>query len=77
MHFQPEPTGLTAPRATERLTSCAQRNHYCPNYQGCLNLAVRRDWADWTCSRCELKNARGAMDVKDFAHMRPRGPIDL
>ena len=77
MQFQPEPTGLVAPRGVERLTSHNSRNIFCPHYQGCLDLAVRSDWADWTCGRCPLRSAAEGLDVRDYAHKRPRGPTDV
>lgn len=28
------------------------RNLDCPSYDGCLDVAVRADWLDWTCKAC-------------------------
>lgn len=68
---------LAAPRLNERLTSYSLRNIFCPQYQGCLDLAVRSDWADWTCARCPLRAASDSLDATEFAHHRPFGPTDL
>ena len=29
----------------------------CPNYNECLNVAVKARWAGWTCSRCKVYSA--------------------
>jgi hypothetical protein len=77
MDFVPQPTSLSSARGLERLSGNNLRNIFCPYYQGCLDLAVRNDWDDWTCAHCQLRNAEAAKpDVKDYAHQRPRGPQD-
>jgi hypothetical protein len=29
-----------------------QRSLYCERYDACLDEAVERGWASWTCARC-------------------------
>jgi hypothetical protein len=48
----PEPAALEAP---VELRDVEQRRAvHCPEYDGCLDLAVRRRWTSWTCQRCPL-----------------------
>ncbi len=77
MELVPLPTVLSAPRGLERLAGNNMRNIFCLLYQGCLDVAVKNDWDDWTCARCPLRALEATRpDVKDYAHQRPRGPQD-
>ena len=35
-----------------------KRNHNCPHYRACLNLAAYRQWPGWTCEYCPHRTAR-------------------
>jgi hypothetical protein len=50
-----------------------QRNLFCPNYDACLHLAVKRGWEGWSCRQCSLRDFRvGVPEAREFAHSRPR-----
>jgi hypothetical protein len=50
-----------------------QRNLFCPNYDGCLHLAVKRGWDGWTCRHCPLLGRREFTPrARDFAESRRR-----
>lgn len=29
------------------------RDIYCPYYSACLDLVIKKQWMDWSCSKCE------------------------
>lgn len=33
----------------------AHRDIWCRHYDGCLDVAVRRDWSSWSCASCPLR----------------------
>ncbi len=39
------------------------KNHACPNYGVCLNVAVRLHWWNWTCHECQHKNNVVGIDI--------------
>ncbi|QSQ10877.1 MULTISPECIES: hypothetical protein [Myxococcus] len=65
----PLPTALRDEEAVQ-----AQRNLYCPNYDACLHMVVKRGWEGWSCRNCDLRDFRvGQPDVREFAVSRPGG----
>ena len=32
------------------------RNHYCPYYSDCLDIAINKKWESWNCCGCNLKD---------------------
>lgn len=62
------PSALRSEEAVE-----AQRNLFCPNYDACLHLAVKRAWDGWSCRQCALRDFRfNEPQARDFATARPR-----
>ena len=52
---KPVPTELTTPinlDGNRKLSVEAHRNLFCPEYDACLNDAVKRGWNSFTCVRC-------------------------
>ena len=39
------------------------KNHACPNYGVCLNVASRLSWWNWTCHRCQHRNTIVPIDI--------------
>ncbi len=51
----PNPIPLTNVINSESRTgSDSVRNLFCPEYEGCLNLAVKRGWPSFSCQECPL-----------------------
>ena len=48
------------------------RKLFCSHYDTCLTEAVRRGWSDWTCARCDLRDAIPAPSASRFAQDRRR-----
>ena len=48
------------------------RNLFCPLYQACLDYAVRKDWQDFTCSACQLKERTPAPSATRYSRDRPK-----
>jgi hypothetical protein len=65
------PTQL-APNVHDLSGTAARRNLFCGFYNTCLSTAVRQGWSDWTCARCELRNATPAPSASRFAQDRRR-----
>src|SRR5205823_4963980 len=60
----PAPQGSTA-------SGAVTRHVFCPHYPQCLDVAVREDWEDWTCSRCPLARAQPATSAAALATRQP------
>jgi hypothetical protein len=55
----PNPTELRLAKKPPRGKDAAvHRRVYCVHYDGCLDLAVMRDWRSWTCARCLVRHER-------------------
>lgn len=65
------PTPTRVP-AGSRTAGEVQRLVFCASYQDCLDLAVRRGWEDWTCSRCLLAPLAATPSAASFATRQPR-----
>ncbi len=48
------------------------RNVFCPHYDGCLDVAVKRGWADFTCTRCELFRKTPPPSAVELSFDQPR-----
>jgi hypothetical protein len=49
------------------------RNVFCRSYDGCLDLAVKKNWRSWTCGKCPLLSCETEKPTPDkFAHRRIR-----
>ncbi|MFP2907361.1 hypothetical protein ACLESD_20405 [Pyxidicoccus sp. 3LFB2] len=65
----PLPTALRDEEAVD-----TQRNLFCPNYDACLHLVVKRGWEGWSCRNCDLRQFRvGQPTAREFAVARPGG----
>lgn len=52
---KPNPIPLTnVINAEARTSSDSVRNLFCTEYEGCLNLAVKRGWPSFSCQECPL-----------------------
>jgi hypothetical protein len=54
---QPKPNPTPLPNvinAESRTGSEAIRNLFCPDYENCLNMAVKRGWPSFSCQECAL-----------------------
>lgn len=70
-HYNPNPTSLPAVRG-DRAGTASHRNVFCDSYQSCLNVAVKRGWADWTCAKCTLVTLTPIPSAVKYAQDRPR-----
>ena len=70
----PNPSPLSQLIRSETVVS-GHRSLYCFHYDGCLDVAVKKDWDSWSCERCALFQAEsGPRDhATSFANDR-RGP---
>jgi len=50
---KPTPSELTSPINPDRGVE-GHRNLFCGCYDNCLDVAVKRAWNSWTCTRCTL-----------------------
>lgn len=50
------------------------RNLECPRYDDCLDVAVARGWASWSCARCPLLCVRPPGDPVAVEAQSRRGP---
>jgi hypothetical protein len=62
----PVPSGKTSAGAVQRLV-------FCPLYQGCLDVAVKSGWEDFTCARCPLARQQRAPSAALLATRQPKG----
>ncbi|MFZ5470311.1 MAG: hypothetical protein ACOZIN_12820 [Myxococcota bacterium] len=69
---QPNPTELAAARPTSGEADMRHRNVFCPFYDSCLDVAVRRGWSDWTCNHCLLVDQTPTPSAVVFSRDRPR-----
>jgi hypothetical protein len=49
----PHPSPLSQLIRSETVVS-GHRSLYCFHYDGCLDVAVKRDWDSWSCEKCPL-----------------------
>lgn len=49
-----------------------ERLVFCPLYQDCLDVAVKRGWEDFTCSRCPLARQQTAPSAASLATRQPK-----
>jgi hypothetical protein len=56
---------LSAAGAVKRLV-------FCPLYQGCLDLAVKSGWEDFTCARCPLAKHQSTPSASLLATQQPK-----
>jgi hypothetical protein len=45
---------------------------FCAMYQHCLDVAVKNDWDDWTCSHCPLSTQKAAPSAAQWATHQPK-----
>jgi hypothetical protein len=65
MQLKPNPTELATPinpEGSRKMSVESHRNLFCPQYDDCLDEAVRRGWNSWTCARCPLYKIGGQLD---------------
>lgn len=75
MSFIPNPKPLAAALRDEAAVD-AQRNLYCPLYDACLHLAVKRRWEGWTCRACAGRDLhRDGPEREDYARAQPAQDI--
>lgn len=43
------------------------RQVYCPEYDDCLEIAVRSGWRSWSCESCPLARQAALPRAEDFA----------
>lgn len=46
------------------------RNLFCPTYDDCLDQAIERGWASWTCAQCPIFGATAQDDLTPDAAFR-------
>ena len=76
---QPKPNPVPLPsvlNAESRTGPESVRNLFCPEYENCLNVAVKRGWASFSCQECPLFT--GGLDnwdkqMVDYATQRRLG----
>lgn len=72
MSITPCPSPLSAALRDEAAVH-EERNLFCPSYDTCLHVAVKKGWEGWTCRACVFHNTKGhEPTAKDYAHSRPR-----
>ncbi len=49
---------LIKPKPCKASTDDVEKNALCPHYDACLNLALVRNWAQFTCKFCEFRDCR-------------------
>ncbi|RMG10952.1 MAG: hypothetical protein D6729_18710 [Deltaproteobacteria bacterium] len=60
--LKPNPTPLTnVINAESRTGSEDIRNLFCPEYENCLNVAVKKGWPSFSCQECPM--FAGGMDT--------------
>jgi len=67
------PTELRSVLKPDAPVEC-HRNLDCTRYDDCLDEAVRRGWASWSCARCPLIAVRPPGDPVTLAAQDRRGP---
>lgn len=72
MQLRPFPTKV--PSAIAETLTKPERDVFCSHYNDCLNCAVKEDWENWTCSRCQLFRIVAAPSAERFANDRTRDP---
>ena len=74
MEFELNPTALNS-EESRRLAEQEHRNVFCGAYNRCLDFVMRKNWQDWTCSRCPNFGINTRPGAVSFAHDRPSGPF--
>lgn len=64
LHY-PRPSPRSAVLPIEAVD--AHRDIWCRHYDGCLDVAVRKDWRSWSCASCPLKG-----EVQEAPELRIR-----
>jgi len=70
---EPNPTALASAVTLEDVDSL--RSVCCPEYDDCLNVALRHAWRGWSCSRCALFTARKELRASELAHRAALRPF--
>ena len=70
MHTAPFPVEFK-PARSARGELNEHRNVFCSRYSGCLDLALRRGWDDFSCHRCALYHAQNQPKAEAFALEQP------
>lgn len=53
-------------------TGPVERLVFCPLYQGCLDVAVKSGWEDFTCRRCPLAVRQVSPSAAALATSQPK-----
>ena len=68
----PCPTPLPSAAKSSGAAGAVERLVFCPLYQGCLDVAVKSGWEDFTCSRCPLAKQQTAPSAALLATRQPK-----
>ena len=68
----PCPTPIPAAGKSSDAAGTVERLVFCPLYQGCLDVAVKSGWEDFTCSRCPLAAQQTAPSAASLATRQPK-----
>lgn len=74
-HAKPRPVALPAALKADVAVD-EIRNLYCSYYAGCIDVAVKKGWESFTCTKCHyFKKKDGEQPhVRDFAFNQPSEP---
>jgi hypothetical protein len=71
MSQKPNPTKCNPPAQADKIKVEEHRNVFCRDYNSCTDLAARKDWLAFSCTKCPHFARDKAPSATAFARNQP------